>query len=282
MKIDAHQHFWQYHPAHQVWMTDAMQVLRRDYLPGDLEPLLAAIGFDGTIAVQARQMPEETEWLLRLADAHDLIKGVVGWVDLRAPELLSQLERYAAHPKLVGVRHVVHDEADDAFMLRPDFRRGIAQLREFDLTYDLLLFPKHLPVAVTLVEEFSNQPFVLDHLAKPAIAEGLVAPWRDDLMRLAAFPNVFCKLSGMVTEAPWRHWQADDFHRYLDIAIEAFGTQRVMIGSDWPVCALSGSYVATMNIVIDYVQQFSGAVRDAILGGNCARFYQIKPSSPQP
>jgi L-fuconolactonase len=282
MKIDAHQHFWQYHPAHQVWMTDAMQVLRRDYLPGDLEPLLAAIGFDGTIAVQARQMPEETEWLLQLADAHDLIKGVVGWVDLRAPELLSQLERYAAHPKLVGVRHVVHDEADDAFMLRPDFRRGIAQLREFDLTYDLLLFPKHLPVAVTLVEEFPNQPFVLDHLAKPAIAAGLVAPWRDDLMRLAAFPNVFCKFSGMVTEAQWRQWQADDFHRYLDIAIEAFGTERVMIGSDWPVCTLSGSYVATMNIVIDYVHQFSGAVRDAILGGNCARFYQIKPTSPQP
>jgi L-fuconolactonase len=177
MKIDAHQHFWQYHPAHQVWMTDQMQVLRRDYLPGELGPLLAAIGFDGTIAVQARQMLEETEWLLKLANEYDLIKGVVGWLDLRSPELRGQLQRFAGRPKLVGVRHVVHDEPDDQFLLRPDFRRGLAQLREFNLTYDLLLFPRHLPVAVKLVEEFPAQPFVLDHLAKPVIREGLVSPW---------------------------------------------------------------------------------------------------------
>ncbi len=282
MKIDAHQHFWQYHPAHQVWMTEAMAVLRRDYLPGDLAPLLAANGFDGTIAVQARQMLEETAWLLQLADAHDLIKGVVGWVDLRSPALGEQLARFAPHPKLVGVRHVVHDEPDDAFMLRPDFRRGIAQLHAFGLTYDLLLFPKHLPVAVKLVEEFPNQPFVLDHLAKPAISEGRMSPWREDLRCLADFPKVFCKLSGMVTEATWQHWQAADFHRYLDTVIEAFGTERVMIGSDWPVCTLSGDYAATMNLVIDYVRQFPVAVREAILGGNCARFYQIKPNSSDP
>lgn len=165
MRIDSHQHFWKYNLGHQVWMTDAMAVLRRDYLPEELEPQLKAIQFDGAIAVQARQMVEETEWLLELSDQHDFIKGVVGWVDLRSPKLRARLERYTKHPKLVGVRHVVHDEPDDHFMLLPEFRRGLAQLREFGLTYDLLLFPKHLPVAAELVAGFPDQPFVLDHIA---------------------------------------------------------------------------------------------------------------------
>ena len=256
-----------------------MEVLRRDYLPDELEPLLQAIGFKGTIVVQARQMLEETEWLLKLADEHDCIKGVVGWVDLRFPELCSQLDRYAKHPKLAGVRHVIHDEQDDRFMLRPEFRRGIAQLREFGLTYDLLLFPKHLPVAVELVAEFPAQSFVLDHIAKPSIRAGLISPWAENLKRLAAFPNVYCKLSGMVTEAKWKQWRPEDFHRYLDIVIEAFGTDRVMTGSDWPVCTLSGDYVSTMNIVMEYVRQFPAGDREGILGGNCARFYGINPSS---
>jgi L-fuconolactonase len=282
MRIDSHQHFWKYNPAHQVWMTDEMAVLRRDYLPAELEPQLKAIQFDGTIAVQARQMVEETEWLLELSDQHDFIKGVVGWVDLRSPRFRAQLERYAKHPKLVGVRHVVHDEPDDGFMLLPEFRRGLAQLREFGLTYDLLLFPKHLPVAARLVAEFPDQPFVLDHIAKPGIREGQVSPWREDLDRLAEFPNVFCKLSGLVTEAKWKQWEPEDFHRYLDIVIETFGTERVMIGSDWPVCTLSGDYASTMRIVIDYAQQFSARVRDDILGGNGTRFYQINPTTEKP
>jgi L-fuconolactonase len=282
MRIDAHQHFWKFHPDHQTWMTADMEVLRRDYLPAELKPLLTAIGFDGTIAVQARQMLEETEWLLKLAEEHDFIKGVVGWVDLRSPELPGQLECYAKHPRLVGVRHVIHDEQDDRFMLLPEFRRGIAQLREFGLTYDLLLFPKHLPVAVELVAEFPTQPFVLDHIAKPAIRAGQVSPWREDLMRLARFPNVFCKLSGMVTEAKWKQWRPEDFHRYLDIVIEAFGAGRVMTGSDWPVCTLSGNYVSTMNIGSDYAQQFPAEDRDAILGGNCARFYGINQTTRKP
>ena len=201
MRIDSHQHFWRYDPAHHVWMTDAMAALRRDYLPDELAPLLRASGFDGTIAVQARQLLEETEWLLALAERHSSIKGVVGWVDLCSTELTAQLERFAPHPKLVGVRHVVHDEPDDRFMLRPEFRRGIARLAEFELAYDLLLFPRHLSVAVTLVDEFEDQLFVLDHIAKPAIRDRLLAPWREDLRRLAERPNVFCKLSGMVTEA---------------------------------------------------------------------------------
>jgi L-fuconolactonase len=282
MRLDSHQHFWKYNPAHQVWMTDEMAVLRRDYLPAELEPQLKAIQFDGTIAVQARQMVEETEWLLELSDQHDFIKGVVGWVDLRSPRFRAQLERYAKHPKLVGVRHVVHDEPDDGFMLLPEFRRGLAQLREFGLTYDLLLFPKHLPVAARLVAEFPDQPFVLDHIAKPGIREGQVSPWREDLDRLAEFPNVFCKLSGLVTEAKWKQWEPEDFHRYLDIVIETFGTERVMIGSDWPVCTLSGDYASTMRIVIDYAQQFSARVRDDILGGNGTRFYQINPTTEKP
>ena len=257
-------------------MTDDMEVLRRNYLPGELKPLLSASGFDGTIAVQARQMVEETEWLLQLADTHNFIKGVVGWVDLRSPALGAQLAKFAAHPKLVGVRHVVHDEPDDNFMLRPEFRRGIRQLREFNLTYDLLLFPKHLPVAVKLVAEFPEQPFVLDHIAKPAIREGQIFPWKEDLKRLAEFPQVYCKLSGLVTEAKWKQWRPADFHRYLDIVIEAFGPERLMIGSDWPVCTLSGDYAATMRIVTDYVQKFPTEICEGILGGNCARFYGIK------
>ena len=219
-------------------------------------PLLAKIHFDGTIAVQARQMVEETEWLLQLADWHDFIKGVVGWVDLRSPAIATQLERFSKHPKLVGVRHVVHDEPDDQFMLFPDFRRGIARLQEFHLTYDLLLFPRHLPVAVKLVGEFPDQPFVLDHIAKPAIREGQISPWKEHLQALAEFPNVFCKLSGMVTEAKWQQWRPEDFQCYLDIVVEAFGVERVMIGSDWPVCTLSGDYESTMRIVMDYTRQF--------------------------
>lgn len=257
-------------------MTDPMEVLRRDYLPPELRPLLAAAGMDGSIAVQARQMIEETESLLQLAAGHDLIQGVVGWIDLQSPAVRAQLEKYAPHPKLVGVRHVVHDEPDDEFMLRPEFRRGIAQLREFGLTYDLLLFPKHLPVAAKLVAEFPGQAFVLDHIAKPRIAEGVFSPWQEDIRRIAEFPNVWCKLSGMVTEAKWNQWRPEDFHPYLDIVFDAFGPDRLLIGSDWPVCTLSGSYVSTMKIVSDYIQQFSKSIQDKILGANCARFYGLK------
>ncbi len=256
-------------------MSEQMALLKHDFLPPDLQPLLAAIHFDGCVAVQARQNLEETRWLLQLAEEHSFIKGVVGWVDLCSDELAQQLRRFAGHPRLVGVRHLVHDEPDDAFMLRPEFRRGIAQLREFDLTYDLLLFPRHLPVAVELVAEFPHQPFVLDHIAKPNIAEKLISPWREDLQRLAKFPNVTCKLSGMVTEARWNHWQPGDFHRYMDIVFGAFGWSRLMIGSDWPVCTLSGEYGPVMKIVIDYLQQFPQEAQAAVLGENCARVYRI-------
>lgn len=275
MRLDSHQHFWVYNPAEHVWMDDRMSVLKRNYLPDDLKPLLLTSKFDGTIAVQARQNLQETRWLLELATKNDFIKGVVGWLDLRSPELPAQLEIFSLQPKLVGVRHVVHDEPNDNFMLLPEFRRGIAQIKKFDLTYDLLLFPKHLPVAVKLVKEFPNQPFVLDHIAKPRIGEKQFSPWQENLAALAKFPNVWCKLSGMVTEANWTQWQPGDFHRYLDIVLDAFGPERLMIGSDWPVCTLSGDYAATMNIVTDYTRQFTAELRDGILGGNCARFYGL-------
>jgi L-fuconolactonase len=279
MRIDAHQHFWHYSPIEHTWMSDAMEILKRDYLPEDLQPLLSSLHFDGCIAVQVRQSLEETRWLLELAERYDFIRGVVGWLDLRSPELPDQLERFAHHPKLVGVRHVVQDEPDEAFMLRPEFRQGIAQLQRYDLVYDLLLFPKHLPFASKLVAEFPNQQFILDHIAKPPIADGQLSPWREDLRELATYPNVACKLSGMVTEAKWGQWQPKEFHPYLDIVFKAFGADRLMIGSDWPVCLLSGNYRSTMQIVMEYVQRLSIEAQQAILGDNCARLYRIKPRS---
>lgn len=278
MRLDAHQHFWHYNPTDYTWMTGRMAALKHDFLPQDLQPLLAGIHFDGSIAVQARQNLEETRWLLELADRFEFIKGVVGWVDLCSEELGGQLERFAGHPKLAGVRHIVHDEPDDNFMLRPEFRRGIAQLRAFDLTYDLLLFPKHLRAAAQLVEEFPEQPFVVDHLAKPGIAEELYSPWQEDFLELAKFRNVACKLSGLVTETRWKQWQPEDFHRYLDIAFAAFGWSRLMIGSDWPVCTLSGEYEPVMKVVMDYVRKYPAEAQAAMLGENCARFYGIAVS----
>lgn len=256
-------------------MSDEMAQLKRDFLPEDIQPLLEGLGFDGCIAVQASQTLKETQWLLELAGKHAFIKGVVGWVDLFSPDLPEQLERFAADAKFVGVRHIVQDEPDNEFMLRAGFMNGISRLKQFDLTYDLLIFPKHLRAAAQLVREFPEQPFVLDHIAKPGIAEGVISPWRDDLRELARSQNVFCKLSGMVTEAKWNEWKPADFSRYLDTVVEAFSPERLMIGSDWPVCMLSADYLSTMQVVIDYVEQFPPAAKSGILGGNCACFYGI-------
>ena len=275
MRIDAHQHFWIYKPENYPWIREGMDVLRRDYLPSDLEPLLASVGFDGSVVVQARQSVEETEWLLELADRHSSILGVVGWVDLCSPKVEEQLARFAAHPKMKGVRHLVQDEPDDAFMLREDFQRGIGLLERYGLTYDILIFPRHLPYAAKLVEAFPDQPFVVDHLAKPNIKERKIDEWRDQFARLAQYENVYCKLSGMVTEAAWGRWEPRDFHPYLDVALEAFGPERLMIGSDWPVCTLSGEYKPVMEIVLDYVKKLSETEQDQILGANCAAFYGI-------
>lgn len=276
MRIDAHQHFWVYNKADYGWIGDNMGAIRRDFLPGDLQMEQAKIGFCGSVAVQARQSLAETHWLLSLAERWDFIKGVVGWVDLQAGDVGEQLAELAEHRRLVGVRHVVHDEPDRAFMLRPQFLRGLGLLRDFNLTYDLLLFPQHLPVARRVAERFPEQRFVLDHLAKPAISRCVLSPWDRDIRALAKCPNVYCKLSGMVTEARWGQWQEADFRPYLDVVFEAFGVERLMIGSDWPVCTLSGTYEAVMGITIDYVSNLARDDQELVLGTNAGRFYGLE------
>jgi L-fuconolactonase len=275
MRIDAHQHFWHYDPAAHTWMTDAMAALKRDYLPEALLPLLKQAGLEGTVAVQAQQNERETEWLLGLADQYDFVRGVVGWVDLRSPEVGQVLARLAAHPRLVGIRHIVHDEPDDRFMLRPDFLRGLAALAEFDLTYDLLLFPRHLPVAAEVVRQFPRQRFVLDHIAKPLIKAGALAPWEAGLRALARFDNVYCKVSGLVTEARWRAWQPEDFEPFLSVVFDAFGSHRLMFGSDWPVCTLAADYQEVVELARVHGQALGAEAQERFFGGNAKEFYKL-------
>ena len=275
MRIDAHQHFWIYNSPEYEWIDESMSVLRRNFLPADLAPELAAAGLQGSIAVQARQSLEETRWLLELADGSPNILGVVGWVDLCSPECRTQLKAFRKNPKLVGIRHIVQSEPDDRFLLRPDFLRGIAILEEFDLAYDILIYTKHLPVAAGFVERFPKHRFVLDHLAKPLIKKREIESWAAGIRRLAGFPNVFCKLSGLVTEADWRHWQPEDIIPYLDVALAAFGPSRLMIGSDWPVCLVASSYSRTLDVVKNYLQKHPAETRDAVLGGNARRFWRL-------
>lgn len=275
MRIDAHHHFWSYSAAEYPWIGKGMERLARDHLPKDLAPLAAAEGIDGTVAVQARQSLEESRWLLELAAANPLIRGVVGWVDLRSTHVEDQLRALAELPKFVGVRHVVQDEPDPRFLLGESFLHGIDKLATFGLTYDLLLYPHQLPAAVELVGRFPEQPFVLDHLAKPRIKAGELDPWRQDLKALAAHGNVLCKLSGLVTEADWQGWKRADFTPFLETALEAFGPKRLMVGSDWPVCTLAAEYADVIGIVRDFLAPLAAAEREAIEGGNAARFYAL-------
>jgi L-fuconolactonase len=276
LRIDAHQHFWRYSATDYGWISDDMHVLRRDFLPPDLAPLLAANGFDGSMAVQARQTLDETNWLLDLADDYPFILGVVGWVNLCSPRVADDLAALTDRRKLVGIRHIVQGEPDDEFLLRPDFCRGVARLEGFGLAYDILIFPGHLPVAVEFARRFPRQRFVLDHLAKPSIRTGELAGWARDLRDLAALDNVSCKLSGMVTEADWSDWTSAGIEPCLDTAMEMFGAERLMIGSDWPVCTLAADYTRTMTLVIDYVGRLSDSERDLVLGLNAQRFWRLE------
>ena len=275
MRIDAHQHFWRYSAEEYDWIDDSMRVLRRDFLPSDLKNELEAAGFDACIAVQARQTPEETRWLRALADEHSFIAGVVGWVDLRAEDVRDQLDALSKNPKLVGVRHVVQAEPDDRFLLRPDFLRGVAALQEFNLTYDILIFPRHLRVAIEFASKFPKQRFVLDHLAKPFIKAQTIEPWARHIRELAKSPNVFCKLSGMVTEADWQSWKPEHIKPYLETTLEAFGPDRLMIGSDWPVCNVAGSYRQVMALVAEFIERYAPEAREKVLGGNAQRFWHL-------
>jgi L-fuconolactonase len=275
MRIDAHQHFWRYDPLQYGWIDERMARLRRDFLPADLEPELRAAGFDACVAVQARTSLEETEWLLDLADRHPFIAGVVGWVDLLSPEVRSQLARFAGRRKLVGVRHVVQSEPDDRFLLRPDFQRGIDMLLEVGLAYDILIYPRHLPAAVEFARRFAGHSLVLDHLAKPDIRGGEMRSWERHLRELAACSNVMAKLSGLVTEADWAGWTPAQIRPCLDVAFSAFGAERLMIGSDWPVCLVASGYGRTLDLVRDYLRERPPAEQEAVLGGNAARLWRL-------
>jgi len=275
MHIDAHQHYWIYNAEEYGWLDDPMAALRRNFLPDDLQPELQRCDFHGSILVQVRQTLYETRWMLELAEQAPTILGVIGWVDLCSPDIASQLSEVSKNPKLVGIRHIVQAEPDDRFLMRPDFLRGVSLLEHFNLAYDILIYTRHLPVAAEFVEQFPQQRFVLDHLAKPPIKNGEIDVWAKGIQRLATFPNVFCKLSGLVTEADWQHWTPDQITPYLDVAFESFGPDRLMIGSDWPVCLVAAPYERAINVVKRYLSLQTAAVRDAVLGGNAQRFWRL-------
>ncbi|MCB0643147.1 MAG: amidohydrolase family protein, partial [Phaeodactylibacter sp.] len=258
MQIDAHQHFWNYDPVREAWIDHSMQVIRRDFLPEDLVPLLQAHDVAGCVAVQASQSEAETEFLLGLAGANGFIKGVVGWLDLLDPALPERLGHYSKNPYLKGIRHVAQAEADD-FLMRKDVQKGISQLTRFGLTYDILIFQQQLPAAIDLVRNLPDQPFILDHLAKPAISECLDPVWKANLHQLAQYPNVYCKLSGLVTETRNFQWEPAEFTPFLEEALAAFGPDRLLYGSDWPVCLVSGPYGEPLNLVKTFIATLSGS-----------------------
>ena len=300
MKIDAHQHFWHFDPVRDAWITEgSMSAIRRDFLPENATSILKKNGFDGCIAVQADQSETETQFLLDLADTHECIKGVVGWVDLKADNLAERLDYFAQFSKLKGFRHILQGEKPE-FMLNPKFTEGVRLLGQKGFTYDILVFPRHLKAVKLFLQKFGNQPFVIDHIAKPYIKKGLIKQWATDLKAIAKYENVSCKVSGMVTEADWQDWKESDFTPYLDIIFDAFGTDRIMYGSDYPVCLVAATYEKQVSIIENYLDVYCRDAmhrvschaerqtivqhRDAmnrlstagkIFGENAARFYSI-------
>lgn len=276
MKIDSHQHFWKYNPVKDAWISEEMKVIRRDFLPADLKPLLVENQFDGCVAVQADQSDEETRFLLDLSKENDFIKGVVGWVDLCAENIEGRLEEYSKYEKIKGFRHIIQAEPDVDFMLQESFQNGISKLAKYNFTYDILIFPKHLKNAAKLVAKFPEQKFVIDHLAKPDFKNKEFDEWEKGIRAIAKFPNLMCKISGLVTEADWNNWNEKDFIYCLDVITEVFGIDRVMFGSDWPVCLLVASYSESCGILENYFSKFSKADQDKFWGTNAIHFYQLK------
>lgn len=275
MVIDAHHHFWTYSAKEYGWISDGMKVLRRDFTPDDLRKEIAAAGVDGVISVQARQTVEETRWLLELAAANDFIRGVVGWAPLVSPDVARDLARFAAQPKFKAVRHVLQDEPDDDYALRDDFNRGIGELKRFNLRYDLLIFERHLPQAIKLVDRHPEQVFVLDHVAKPKIKAGELDPWRANLKELARRGNVYCKVSGMATEADWKQWTPGQLRPYFDAALDAFSPPRLMFGSDWPVCLLATDYGRWVRTVREFAGELTDPERAELFGGAATKAYGL-------
>lgn len=276
LKIDSHQHFWKFDAVKHSWINEEMAVIRRDFLPEDLQPVLAENGIDGCVLVQVDQTPEENAFQLGNAASHDFIKGVVGWVDLQAEDTEDQLQQLKGYEKLKGFRHILQGEADRALMLKPAFLNGISKLRGFGFTYDILIFPDQLKYAAELVSQFPDQPFVLDHIAKPDIKNQQIAGWKQGIQELAKHQNVYCKVSGMVTEADWKLWKPEDFTPYLDVVFEAFGVERAMYGSDWPVCLVSAEYGQVAGLLKNYISKYSASEQELFWGGNATKFYNLK------
>lgn len=274
-RIDAHQHFWIFDPIRDNWIDDTMKSIQKNFLPEDLNPLLVENNFSACVAVQASQTEEETNFLLDLAAKNEFIKGVVGWVDLLNDTIVERLDHYSKFDKLKGFRHVVQGEPDD-FMFRNDFRNGIKALKQFNFTYDILIFHRQLPAAIDLVNTFPNQAFVLDHIAKPDIKSAEKRSWEKGIKELAKADNVMCKISGMVTEAVWNSWKADDIKPYLDIIFENFTTNKLMFGSDWPVCNLAASYSQVVGVLESYITQLPAHDQHQIWYENAKTFYNLK------
>ncbi|WP_461092501.1 amidohydrolase family protein [Spirosoma gilvum] len=274
MTIDSHQHFWHFDPVRDSWITDDMAVIQRDFLPADLEPVLAENGIDGCVAVQASQSEEETLFLVSMAQSYDIVKGVVGWVDLQSEQLKDRLTALSTHSQIKGYRHVAQAEPDD-FLARPAVIEGIRQLAEFGLTYDILIYPTQLKAALQLVRAVPEVNFVIDHIAKPYITKKEINRWSNYMTQLASQPNVSCKLSGMVTEADWHNWSKQDFFPYLDVVFEQFGPDRLMFGSDWPVCLVAANYTQVKTLVEDYVAPWGEEVRAKVFGANAVSFYRL-------
>jgi L-fuconolactonase len=275
IRVDAHHHLWCYQPPGYAWMTEEMKNIRRSFTVTDLHEVASASGIAGTVLVEVERTEEETRKLTSIAASDDLIQGVVGWVDLTASPILSDLERVAQLPKIRGLRHPIHDEPDPNYILRDDFNRGIAALRSFGLTYDLLIFEDHLPQTISFVDRHPNQIFILDHIAKPRIREGSFHPWRENILELARRPNVYCKLSGMVTEASWTEWTTPMLRPYIDTVIEAFSPSRVMFGSDWPLLTLASTYEEWLNTVRSAITGLSSSEQQWILGWSAAEAYGL-------
>jgi len=274
-RIDAHHHFWRYTPAEYGWIDDRMSQLRRDFLPADLKKEVHSAGLDGVVTVQVRQSLAETTWLLSLAAGSEIVRGVVGWAPIASERFQGDLEVFRQQKKLKGLRHLIQDEPDENYLDRPDFNRGIASLKGSHLVYDILIFERQLAAAIRFVDRHPNQVFVLDHMAKPRIREGMMEPWRSNLSELARRENVCCKLSGLVTEAEWETWSECDLRAYVEVALAAFGPRRMMVGSDWPVCLLATNYGEWFETVDRLIVSLSATEKTRILGGTATEVYRL-------
>ena len=275
MVIDSHQHFWKYEPVKHSWIDDDMSVIRRDFSPSDLAKVYQENSIDGCVAVQADQTLEETDFLIDLASINNFIKGIVGWVDLRAENIENVLEKYSTDKNVKGFRHVVQGEADHNFLLRPNFSRGISLLEKHNFTYDILVFPHQLGSVLEFVKKFPHQKFVIDHIAKPYIKDGYFEGWATMMTAIGKHENVSCKMSGMVTEADFNIWTPEQIHPYMDTVLEAFGSKRILFGSDWPVCLVAGNYSKIKKLTTDFISQLSKIEQNSIMGNNAIEFYNL-------